>query len=61
MNYLDRFEEVMGELAGWIMAGKIDWREDIQYRFENIPATLQRLFRGANIGKQLLQVADPQG
>lgn len=51
----------MGELAGWVMADKIDWHEDIQYRFENIPATLQRLFRGANIGKQLLQVADPQG
>ena len=26
---------------------------------ENAPATLARLFTGANIGKQLLKIADP--
>jgi NADPH-dependent curcumin reductase CurA len=60
IDYMDRFEEAMGVLAGWVMSGDISWREDIQHGFENIPATLQRLFSGANLGKQLLQVADPQ-
>ena len=61
IDYMDRFEEAMGELGAWVMAGKIAWREDIQHGFDHIPATLQRLFSGANIGKQLLQVADPEG
>ena len=61
IDYMDRFREAMDDLADWVMEGKIVWREDIQHGFENVPATLQRLFRGANIGKQLLQVADPQG
>jgi NADPH-dependent curcumin reductase CurA len=60
IDYMDRFEEAVAELATWVMDGKIAWREDIQQRFENIPATLQRLFSGANVGKQLLQVSDPQ-
>jgi NADPH-dependent curcumin reductase CurA len=61
IDYMARFEEAMAQLAEWVMAGKIAWREDIQHGFENIPATLQRLFNGTNTGKQLLQLADPQG
>lgn len=59
IDYLDRAEEAFGELANWVMAGDIAWREDIQEGFENIPATLQRLFDGRNQGKQLLKLADP--
>ncbi|MEH6581683.1 MAG: NADP-dependent oxidoreductase [Halioglobus sp.] len=59
LDYLDRSEEAMADLVEWVMADKIAWREDIQQGFENIPATLQRLFDGRNIGKQLLKLADP--
>lgn len=59
LDYLDRFADAGAELAEWVMAGKIAWREDIQEGFENIPSTLQRLFTGANQGKQLLKLADP--
>ncbi|MEP5566986.1 MAG: NADP-dependent oxidoreductase [Halioglobus sp.] len=59
LDYLDRAEEAFGELAAWVMEGKIAWREDIQEGFENIPATLERLFDGRNQGKQLLKLADP--
>ena len=38
-------------------AGEI---EDIQTGFENIPATLQRLFSGQNLGKQLLKLGEPE-
>jgi len=31
-------------------------KEDVQEGFENIPATLSRLFSGQNFGKQLLRL-----
>jgi hypothetical protein len=59
LDYLDRAAEAIDALTGWVMAGEIAWREDIQEGFDNIPATLQRLFNGSNQGKQLLKLADP--
>lgn len=59
LDYLGRFNEAIDALTEWVMAGEIAWREDIQQGFENIPATLQRLFTGSNVGKQLLKLADP--
>jgi NADPH-dependent curcumin reductase len=56
IDYMDRFEAAMADIAEWVMAGEIAWREDIQSGFENIPTTLQRLFTGANIGKQMLEL-----
>jgi NADPH-dependent curcumin reductase CurA len=43
-------------IMDWIKAGKIVYREDTQEGFDNIPATLLRLFSGANFGKQLLKL-----
>ena len=43
-------------ITGWIRAGDIVYREDMQHGFENIPATLLRLFSGRNFGKQLLRL-----
>ncbi len=57
IDYMDRFGEAFVDLAEWVGAGKIAWRVDLQEGFENIPATLQRLFSGANTGKQLLKLA----
>lgn len=59
LDYLDRAEEAIAALTGWVLGGDIAWREDIQEGFDNIPATLQRLFNGNNVGKQLLKLADP--
>jgi NADPH-dependent curcumin reductase CurA len=60
LDYLDRAGEAIAAMTEWVMAGDITWREDIQEGFENIPTTLQRLFSGANVGKQLLKLADPE-
>jgi NADPH-dependent curcumin reductase CurA len=60
IDYMDRFGECAAQLAEWVAAGELAWQEDIQEGFENVPATLQRLFQGQNIGKQLLRVADPE-
>jgi NADPH-dependent curcumin reductase CurA len=59
-DYLSRLDEFNTEFGGWFMEGKIKTREDIQEGFENIPATLERLFAGRNNGKQLLKLADPR-
>jgi len=60
LDYLDRAQEAIDAMTGWVMAGEIAWREDLQEGFENIPATLVRLFDGRNVGKQLLQLAEPE-
>jgi NADPH-dependent curcumin reductase CurA len=60
IDYMDRFPEAAAALAQWIEAGELVWREDIQEGFENIPATLQRLFKGQNQGKQMLKLGDPE-
>ena len=59
LDYLPRFGEAIGELARWVGEGRILHQEDVQEGFENAPRTLQRLFRGDNLGKQLLRIAEP--
>jgi NADPH-dependent curcumin reductase CurA len=60
LDYMPRAHEAVPELLGWMNSGELIHREDIQEGFENIPDTLNRLFTGRNIGKQLLKLADPQ-
>ena len=55
-GYERDYDEARSRLAGWIESGAISHREDIQEGFDNIPATLLRLFTGANVGKQLLRI-----
>src|SRR5271163_459315 len=57
-DYLPRAAEALGALAGWVKAGKLKHRVDVQHGLENAPATLRRLFEGKNEGKQLLRVAE---
>lgn len=59
LDWASEFPAVRRRLAAMVNAGQITTREDIQHGFENAPATLMRLFTGANVGKQLLKVADP--
>ncbi|MEM1154090.1 MAG: NADP-dependent oxidoreductase, partial [Pseudomonadota bacterium] len=60
LDYPARAEEAYADLTQWVSAGELVWRDDIQEGFENIPATLQRLFDGRNMGKQLLRLADAE-
>lgn len=54
------FPEAIGELSAWYAQGKLKNKIDLQHGLENAPTTLIRLFTGANFGKQLLKLADPQ-
>ena len=59
IDYVSRFPEAASQLLRWVREGKIVHQEDIQEGIENAPETFLRLFRGQNIGKQLLKLADP--
>jgi NADPH-dependent curcumin reductase CurA len=58
-QFLERFPEAIAELAKWYGEGLIKNQIDLQHGSENAPKTIIRLFTGANLGKQLLQIADP--
>ena len=58
IDYMDRAGEAVAQLMNWIQAGELKYQVDMQEGFENIPDTLNRLFTGQNLGKQLLKIAD---
>ncbi len=59
IDYMHRAGEAIAELMGWIQADQLKYQVDLQEGFENIPDTLNRLFTGKNLGKQLLKIAEP--
>jgi NADPH-dependent curcumin reductase CurA len=59
IDYMNRSGEAIQDLLQWIEAGQLKFQVDVQEGFEKIPNTLQRLFTGQNLGKQLLKIADP--
>ncbi len=59
IDYMDRSHIAIPELMGWVQSGELVYKEDVQEGFENIPDTLNRLFTGKNLGKQILKIADP--
>ena len=56
LDYYHRGGEAVKDLLGWIESGDLVYQEDLQHGFEEIPATLTRLFTGRNVGKQLLEI-----
>ncbi|MDG6964433.1 MAG: NADP-dependent oxidoreductase, partial [Nitrososphaerota archaeon] len=52
----DRLPEARKALARWIKEGKLNPVEDVMVGLENAPEALQRVFAGANFGKQLLRM-----
>lgn len=56
LDYAPRYPEGVQALARLMAEGKLKTAEDVQEGFDNIPATLRRLFEGKNFGKQLLKI-----
>ncbi len=59
IDHLARAGEALRDLSAWIEEGKLVQAVDVQQGFDNAPKTFLRLFSGANLGKQLLQIAEP--
>ena len=58
IDYLGGALEGLLNLNKWVEDGKVIQEIDMQHGFDQIPATLTRLFTGKNLGKQLLKVSD---
>ena len=58
-DYADRYPEAMREMVGWYQAGKLKTKEQIvEGGVEKFPEALLMLFKGENLGKLVLKVAD---
>ncbi|MBP1932118.1 NADP-dependent oxidoreductase [Ammoniphilus resinae] len=57
-NYAERFPEGAAELARWVKEGSIKYQENIVEGFENTVQAFLGLFKGENLGKQLVKVSD---
>jgi len=57
-DYADRYAQAGREMAAWMAAGKLKSREHVVEGLETFPETLLMLFKGENIGKLMLKVAD---
>ena len=55
----DRMElwpRAIGELAGWLKAGRLKYRESVATGLENAPAAFIGMLKGQNFGKQLVKL-----
>jgi hypothetical protein len=59
-HFAKRYPEAHADLRKWYGEGKLKNQVDVQHGLENAPKTIIRLFTGANFGKQLLKLGDPQ-
>ncbi|TXC92158.1 NADP-dependent oxidoreductase [Metabacillus litoralis] len=57
-NYSSRFEEGIQELATWLKDGRLKYEETITVGFDKTIDAFLDLFKGANIGKSLVKVAE---
>lgn len=58
-DFEDEFGEAKKQLGKWYNNGKLKYRENLIQGFKNIPSAFIGLFSGDNIGKQMVQVAEP--
>ncbi len=56
VDWAAEFPAIRERVAAMVNDGRLVYREDVQHGFESAPATLQRLFSGKNMGKQLLKL-----
>jgi NADPH-dependent curcumin reductase CurA len=57
-DYAHRYGDACREIYGWLASGRLKSREQIVEGLESFPEALLRLFRGDNIGKLILKIAD---
>jgi NADPH-dependent curcumin reductase CurA len=58
LDYLDRFPEGIAQLAEWVMAGKLQFREEVVDGLDNVLPTFLKLFDGSNEGKLLIRIPE---
>ena len=56
-DYADRYPVAIAELSGYLKDGRMKSKEDIVQGLDTFPETLNKLFKGENFGKLVLEVA----
>jgi NADPH-dependent curcumin reductase CurA len=56
LDYASRFSEAISGLTKHLDSGELHHRETVLQGFEQLPQALMDLFRGSNMGKQLVAV-----
>jgi len=54
---MDLWAKALPELAGWVAAGRIKYRETVTDGLENAPKAFVGLLKGENFGKQLVRIS----
>jgi NADPH-dependent curcumin reductase CurA len=60
IDYLDQFPAGVGQLAEWVMAGKLQFKEDIVEGLDNILPAFLKLFDGSNQGKLMIHIPEEE-
>ena len=60
-DFHSHYDEGLAKLAQWYREGKIPSRVSLLHGFDQLPGALSGLFKGENIGKQLVKVSSAQG
>jgi NADPH-dependent curcumin reductase len=55
-DYQHRNDEAVTRLAAWLREGRLRYREDIADGLEACPGAIASLYRGENLGKQLIRL-----
>ncbi len=58
LDYMDRANECMMQMAQWIGAGKLKYRADVVQGLDKTPEAVNKLFSGTNKGKLIVEVSD---
>lgn len=56
-QFAARYSEGLRQMAEWLQAGKLKFREEIAHGIENAPEAFIGMLQGRNTGKQLVKVA----
>jgi len=56
-DFAARFPEAFGQLAQWMLEGKVKTRQDIRPGLENALESVKLLYSGGNFGKLLVEVS----
>jgi NADPH-dependent curcumin reductase CurA len=58
LDNFDRAREAYGDLASWIHAGRLRWKDRVLDGIEAAPEALSLLFAGKHAGKIMVRIAD---
>ena len=57
-DYVSTLENVISTNSDLLRSGKLTTLEDVSYGVESIPSAFVALFKGDNIGKKIIKIAD---